>query len=1113
MSEESVRPQESYDQLFGHLIRPSGQDAEEEQERQQAEEREEKEEAARPVVRDISKEPTDKEVEEHYMHHSEFRQWCPHCVKGKAVSYGSKSRRKDEEGGLPMISIDYMFMADGQTKDEEKGMPLLVMKDKRSKTIWARVVPAKGVNAYAVKQVAKRITLLGYKRILFKSDGEPAIKALKEAVKNEMGIEIVMEESPVGDHAANGDVENAVRQVQGQIRTMKDALESRYSERLPRDSHALPWLVAHAAASITRFRKDASGITAYRRWKGREFKRPVAEFGECVWYLKSDSAGKDKYVNRWHEGVWLGIGEETGESIIGTNEGVVKAKDFRRKPIASQRWDKEKFAKMRGVPWKTSVHAEGDELKIHINMPSDDGPLSELITTRTAGEPIIKRYRINPKDLEKYGYTVGCTGCKCLIRGQPPQNHNEICRNRITNALKKEGDARLDREKKRMNDKEQKDSQKKRKTEEEKNNSAKVQHEATDKQEGARAEEESREEGADGKRKGNGAGGDQKRTRGQEGGSSSSGIKRGVEDAHQDDQMASRIRRKTEEAKQDGMEIGAMYEELQGEAIREHYDIEARGAHTVMAYEKEYYDNLSGERLDSELVRKARAEEMKEFAKYGVYKKVPISDCYAQTGKEPIGVRWVDVNKGDHVTPEYRSRLVAQEIKRDNRLDLFAAMPPLEAKRVLFSMMMSSDEKEGVVLDFIDVRRAYFHATAIRDVYVKLPDEDHEAGMCGKLVRAMYGTRDAAQCWEREYTSFMKKVGFTSGKSSPCIFWHQARGIRAVVHGDDFTLSGQRHELDWFREEMARTFSIKIKARIGPCEGGEQATRILNRIVNYEDNVLTYEADQRHAEVVVKGIGLSAESKSVVTPGTNGPMQAGTVNLNDSQFRMLAARCNYLAQDRPDIQYAVKEVCRKMASPDEAAWGQLKRVARYLKGEGRVCYEYSRQQYPEEIVVWSDTDFAGCKETRKSTSGGAIMIGRHCVKTWSTTQPKIALSSGEAEYGGIVKASSEGMGVQSMLRDMGFDLKLRVNTDSSAAVGISNRNGLGKVRHMDVRELWVQEKVNDGAIELTKVPGDENIGDLMTKHVDRARIDVLMDKLSIKRMPGRHALAPASDKL
>jgi hypothetical protein len=89
------------------------------------------------------------------------------------------------------------------------------------------------------------------------------------------------------------------------------------------------------------------------------------------------------------------------------------------------------------------------------------------------------------------------------------------------------------------------------------------------------------------------------------------------------------------------------------------------------------------------LVKKARIEEMKEVSKHNVYTKVPIEECWTNTGKDPIGTRWVGISKGDADNPEYRSRLVAQEIKRDNGEDLFVATPPLEAKKMLMSMAVT----------------------------------------------------------------------------------------------------------------------------------------------------------------------------------------------------------------------------------------------------------------------------------------------------------------------------------------------------------------------------------------------------------------------------------------
>ena len=136
------------------------------------------------------------------------------------------------------------------------------------------------------------------------------------------------------------------------------------------------------------------------------------------------------------------------------------------------------------------------------------------------------------------------------------------------------------------------------------------------------------------------------------------------------------------------------------------------------------WDDISGEPLDSEGVRRARKDELEEFRRHGVYRKVPISRCFEMTGAPPIGTRWVDINKGDSVHPEFRSRLVAQEIKIDKREDLFAATPPLEAMKLLFSLAVTEgvgyklgDKKGGNKLDFIDIKRAYFHALARRQVF------------------------------------------------------------------------------------------------------------------------------------------------------------------------------------------------------------------------------------------------------------------------------------------------------------------------------------------------------------------------------------------------------------
>ena len=158
---------------------------------------------------------------------------------------------------------------------------------------------------------------------------------------------------------------------------------------------------------------------------------------------------------------------------------------------------------------------------------------------------------------------------------------------------------------------------------------------------------------------------------------------------------------------------------------------------------------------------------------------------------------------------------------------------------------------------------------------------------------------------------------------------------------------------------------------------------------------------------------------------------------------------------------------------------------------------------------YSDTDWSGCPRTRRSTSGGCIMIGTHCIRTWSSTQASVTLSSGEAEYYGLVKAAGAGLGHQSLMDDLGLHLPVRVWTDSSAALGIASRSGLGKLRHLETHTLWVQEKVRTGAIEVRKVWGEVNPADLFTKHLpSREKVHQLLSLFGCEYRSGRAEAAP-----
>ena len=120
----------------------------------------------------------------------------------------------------------------------------------------------------------------------------------------------------------------------------------------------------------------------------------------------------------------------------------------------------------------------------------------------------------------------------------------------------------------------------------------------------------------------------------------------------------------------------------------------------------------------------------------------------------------------------------------------------------------------------------------------------------------------------------------------------------------------------------------------------------------------------------------------------------------------------------------------------------------------------------------------------------------------------IALSSGEAELGGLCKGAANAIGMRSVARDLGIKFKLNLASDATAALGMSRRLGVGKVRHLDTSLLWIQHKIREGELTVSKIAGIGNPADVLTKHVDHALMKKHLATMGLEYEGGRAALAP-----
>ena len=1051
--------------------------------------------------------PTLAEVEEHNMTHLPYRSWCTHCVRGRGESHPHR-RIGEEDRSIPELHMDYCFMG----KADEKTQPVLVMKDRDTGMMCSMLVKEKGAaDEYVIKRIIAFIKELGYEsaKLVLKSDQESSVKAVIDKVTKARGdAPTLPEHSPVRSSGSNGVIERGIKEVQGQLRAMKSALDTRLTSDIRGTSNILPWMVEYASVLINRYLVGKDGKTAHERLRGKASRMLGFEFGEVVHFRRIPVQGRlGKLDSLWQKGLFIGYKTQSGEYMVANDEAAYKSRTLKRLP-EEERWDKRGIEDLPWTPWKVrKSDGGGRETDRADHDPFLDIDVDKSVNIplppQVADDAMPRRVYITRATLTRYGMTEGCMGCVTSAIGGTGVAHSEDCRRRIEKEMRQDPEQRERIREAKIKRKDFIEKHAKR----------------------ARITPDAEDEQADEKMSGGGNMEDAyngipkdayngipstKRKAEKNPGTEDMEIMYCMCESHGEVNIVSEDRSGLDEYKQDGC-----MEELP-QSWADATEEETRQREREPEERETFYDNLTGKALKYENVIEARWDEIKALQEMGVWKVVPLSECVSRTQRRPIRGRWVDVNKGDDVVEVYRSRYVAMELKRQHggasREGLFAAMPPLEGMRLLLSFVASRRGCDvHYKLMFLDISKAYLHAEVLDDnIFVELPPEMKQPDMCGHLRRALYGTRQAARAWEEEYSRTLQEAGFQRGQCNPCMFYNVERDIRVLVHGDDFTAAGSDEGLKYVAATFQNKYKTKVRGTLGPDPPDMKAITILNRIVGWTAEGIRYEADPRHVDLIIEELGLQKANGSSIT-GCKIDEVEGDTELDSEEayrYRSVAARLNFLAADRVDIQFASKEICRSMSAPRASDWGKVRKLGRYLNKFPRQVLWFRWQEPQTTLNAFVDTDYAACPRTRRSTNGGLVMHGEHLVKSWASTQTVVALSSGEAEYYGVAKGACEAIGIKGLASDMGVRLSITMCTDSSAAKGIATRKGLGKVKHLETRTLWVQDKVDQGIIKIRKVDGNHNVADLLTKYLSGPKLQTLLAMLPVAPLEGRHHLAP-----
>ena len=504
-------------------------------------------------------------------------------------------------------------------------------------------------------------------------------------------------------------------------------------------------------------------------------------------------------------------------------------------------------------------------------------------------------------------------------------------------------------------------------------------------------------------------------------------------------------------------------------------------------------DYYTGEILDEIMYEAGKAKELNKMLEHDVKDVVPRQQS---RGKKTVRGKIIAHKKWDPIKEDWivRWRLVAMEFNNYERNDTFAGTPPVKMMRLLVSRSASICDRFGKhrrILAFYDACVAFFHASIDEELYIIPPRELCGLEECWLLKKALYGTRKASALWQSYVLEVFKRYEYTAVMVEPNVLHKEEvddvdDGIDAGFHGDDFLFSTTPKVADEIDKMIVDNFDIKILPRVGP--GAQRQGSILKRTISWDEAGYSWKGDPKHALNLIEWAKCEGAT-GAPTPGTkdslrycrdaHDPVEPG----EQSGHRSAGGTSVYMAIDRPDVMFSTRVICRDMSAPKIRMTLCLKRLARYLVTHKRLRWLYPYQPPPEFTDVEGDSDWAGNEDDRKSTMCSVELYGQHLIDFSVASQETRALSSAEAEFYSQVNAAARGLHLRNILRGLGTEVKVRVWGDNTASQAMARRQGVGRIRHLEAKYLWIQDKVADRELELHRVPTADNRADIGTKYV------------------------------
>ncbi|KAM7489733.1 hypothetical protein LguiB_027217 [Lonicera macranthoides] len=466
--------------------------------------------------------------------------------------------------------------------------------------------------------------------------------------------------------------------------------------------------------------------------------------------------------------------------------------------------------------------------------------------------------------------------------------------------------------------------------------------------------------------------------------------------------------------------------------------------------------------------------------------------------KKAIGVKWVYRTKlnPDGSVNKYKARLVVKGYAQMFGVDFSETFAPVSRLDTI-RMLLALAAQKGWVIHQMDVKSAFLNGYLEEEIFVEQPEGFVSQGQEEKVYRlkkSLYGLKQAPRSWYSRIDANLVNLGFDKSLSESTLYIKKVDDEILVVslYVDDLLVTGSSKELiDKFKEEMKDVFEMTDLGRM---------TFFLGLQVNQKKNEI-FLCQHKYAKEILKKFNMEG-CKPNATPMNQKEKfcsEDGAEKVDERLYRSLIGCLMYLTATRPDIMHAVSLLSRYMHCASEIHFQSAKRILRYVKGTIDYGVRFS-QVKNFSLHGYSDSDWAGCVDDMRSTSGYCFSFGSGIFSWCSKKQEVIAQSTAEAEYVAAVAAVNQALWIRKLMIDLHMEQQegTQIFVDNQAAISIANNLVFhGKTKYFKIKLYFLREVQREGEVQLIHCQTQNQSADILTKALPKSRYEFLRQKLGV----------------